>query len=219
MLRAVLGLTRDIALDDGWTQSHVELHSRLLFSKRLSRFLASRNETLRPRPITADGQLPAPALGTGLALYLIFHGCISGWCRLKWLADLIPLLERLGPEGRQDLAAAAERSSTAAAVKASLVLLLAVFGPVEIAPLDAWLAEPSAAVRRRAAHYAAWLSGAEAEMPVASRTAMLSSVLMLDDRLRDRATLFVASGLSSGVRQAAGAFAGIRSARGTPPAP
>lgn len=209
LLRVVLALTRDIALDDAGTQSHVELHSRLLFSKRLSNFLAESDATLRPRPVAADGQLPAPALGAGLALYLILHGCISGWCRLKWLADLIPLLDRLGPEGRQALADGAERSGTAAAVKASLITLRAAFGWIGLGPLDAWLAEPAgaAAVDLRAAQYAAWLGGEEMGIPMATRTGMLRSALLLDDRLSDRIGLFVASGLSSGVRQFAGALA------------
>jgi hypothetical protein len=218
-LGAVLAFTRDIALDDEWTRSHVEVHSRLLFSKRLSAFLSGRDESLRPRPVAGDGQLPAPALGAGLALYLILHGCVSGWCRLKWLADLLPLLERLGATGRQELGEIAEQSGTAAAVKASLVLLQATFGPRDIAPLDGWLAAPSEAVDRRAMRYAAWLSGEEANMPVASRLAMLRSVLMLHDRLPDRIGLFFASGISSGLRQATGALAGLRTAPGTPPAP
>ena len=207
MLRAVLGLTRDITLDDGGTQSHVELHSRLLFSKRLSRFLGESEVTLRPAATRADGQLAAPALSAGLALYLILHGCISGWCRLKWLADLIPLLERLGREGQCALADAAERSGAAAAVKASLILVRVAFGADVLAPLDAWLAERGSAVARRVERYAAWLNGPETAIPMASRSGMLRSAMLLDDRLSDRIGMFVASGVSSGVRQLAGALA------------
>ena len=49
--RLVLGQTRDISLDDGLTHAHVELHSRLLFSKRLSRLVSEK----RREPATASG--------------------------------------------------------------------------------------------------------------------------------------------------------------------
>jgi hypothetical protein len=207
--RIVFGITRDVALDDGWTQSHVELHSRLLFSKRLSAFIAGRDATLRPGPIPADGTLAAPALTENLGLYLFFHGGISGWCRLKWLVDLIPLLERLGPAGRQSLADGAERCGTAVAVKASLLLLRAACGRMEIGSLDDWLAEKAGAssVQTRVRLYAGWLSGAESRMPVASRTAMLKSTMLLNDRLSDKIGLLLAAGLSSGIRQLTDALA------------
>jgi len=210
--RFVFRITRDAPVDDSWTRSHVEVHSRFLFSKRLSQFLARRDDTMRPRPITPEGSLAAPAIDVSLALYLILHGCISGWCRLKWLVDLMPLLEKLGPAGRQSLADDAERSRTAAAVKASLLLLRAAFGDLDLAPLDAWIAESAgaAAVQSRARRYAAWLSADGARVPLASRNEIFKSTVLLNDRLSDQVLTLLASGFSSGVRQIAGAVAGGR---------
>jgi Uncharacterised nucleotidyltransferase len=201
----VLAITRDVPVDDSWTQSHVEVHSRFLFSKRLSQFLADRDHTMRPQPIAPDGSLAAPAMDVGLALYLILHGCISGWCRLKWLIDLIPLLETLGPKGRQSLADDAERSRTAVAVKASLVLLRAVFGELDLHPLDAWIGERrgAAAVRLRAGRYAAWLGGDGTRVPLTTRNEIFKSTVLLNDQLPDQIMTILESGFSSGVRQIA----------------
>jgi hypothetical protein len=203
--RFVLAITRDVPVDDSWTQSHVEVHSRFLFSKRLSRFHMDRDHTMRPQPITQDGSPAAPAMGVGLALYLILHGCISGWCRLKWLIDLMPLLQKLGPEGRQALAEDAERSRTAVAVRASLVLLQAVFGELDLHPLDTWIAERNgaAAVQLRARRYGAWLGGDGTLAPLTTRNEILKSTVLLNDQLPDQIMTILASGFSSGVRQIA----------------
>jgi hypothetical protein len=203
--RLVFGVTRDVGLDDSWTQSHIELHSRLLFSKRLSRLLMAREETLRPQPVPGTGKLAAPRLSASLALYLILHGCVSGWCRLKWLIDLIPLLEKLGPEGQRSLADDAERYGVAAAVKASLAVLRAVFVELDLGALGAWLIEKpgEAAVQSRARLYLAWLQGDEASMPLTARRQILRSTLLVNDRLSDQLRLLGASAISSGMRQVA----------------
>ena len=207
--RVVFAISRDVAIDDSWTQSHVEVHSRFLFSRRLSRFHTNLDDTMQPHPIAPDGALAAPALDVNLALYLIFHGCISGWCRLKWLLDLIPLLDKLGPGGREALARDAERSGTAAAVKASLALLLETFGDLDIAPLDAWIIEKAGAgaVHSRAGRYADWLGGDGSCVPLNTRNEIFKSTVLLNDRLSDQIMTLLASSVSSGVRQIATALA------------
>ena len=99
----------------------------------------------------------------------------------------------------------AERWRVSAAVKASLVVLRAVFGDVDLGALDGWLAAPpgAEAVRMRARRYLAWLAGEEASIPPTARGHILRSTLLLHDRLPDRLALLAAAGVSSGLRQAA----------------
>ncbi|MEO9129633.1 MAG: nucleotidyltransferase family protein [Sphingomonas sp.] len=191
MQRTLFRFIRDVSVDDGWTDAHVEVHGRPLLSGRLSRFLTRNDSSLTPRPVPKEGVLPRPALDTGFGLYLLWHGCVSGWSRLKWLVDLIPLLERSGPAGREALAQAAEQSRTSAAVKASLALLESVFGAIDLAPLDRWMAQgrDSAAVQARLRAYTSWIDGPEAAIPMGTSRAMTHALLMLNDRRADQLAL------------------------------
>jgi hypothetical protein len=78
-----------------------------------------------------------------------------------------------------------------------------VLGPVDLSPLDAWLAEKggATAVQLRTRRYAAWLGCDERSTPLLSRNQILRSSLLLNDRLFDQLKLLLASGFSSGTRQ------------------
>lgn len=103
-----------------------------------------------------DGRLPAPALGPDLAFYIIAHGALSLWVRLKWLVDLVPLFNKLSAGEKLETREYARRSGAENSFAASLLLLRTIFRSVSLAPLDSWLdkKQQESAVRRRLLRYA-----------------------------------------------------------------
>lgn len=147
--RLVLGAIRDVTLiaqDD--PRCAIELHSRLFMARD------RRANCLEFKSL--NGHVPAPVLGPALAFYIIAHGALSLWVRLKWLADLVPLFHRLGDGEKLETRECARRSGAENSFAASLLLLRAVFRSVSLTPLDSWLDEKQRqpAVRRRLLRYA-----------------------------------------------------------------
>lgn len=144
-LRAFRDVTL-IAQDD--PRCAIELHSRL-FMPRDRRASGLQLKIL-------DGRLPAPALGPDLAFYIIAHGALSLWVRLKWLVDLVPLFNKLSAGEKLETREYARRSGAENSFAASLLLLRKIFRSVSLAPLDSWLDKKTqeSAVRRRLLRYA-----------------------------------------------------------------
>lgn len=194
---------RDFLFANSKNRQKLELHTRLIFSKRVSAGFAAQSGGLVPK--LGDGNaLAVPEIGPVLAHYLLLHGAASGWARMKWLADLLPLLAKLSADQRRALADCAERTRTAAATKAGLVLLRSIFEGVELGPLKSWLEEPAGrnAVETRVRKYAAWLQ-TEAESapnPLQDRASAFTSAMLLNDRLADQAGLLLPAAFSSTLR-------------------
>jgi hypothetical protein len=130
LLRAIHEVT---LIADDERSCAIEVHRRLFFAVD------------RPFPALSveAGPIPTPALNPELVLYLIAHGAISMWVRLKWLIDLVPAITKLGPIGLTSLRELAERAGIVKSTAASLLLLRALFPFVPIDPLMPWLAECS----------------------------------------------------------------------------
>lgn len=81
-----------------------------------------------PRGFTQDfnaaiGFAVTPSLGSPIyCLYLILHGALSFWHRLKWVVDLSLLLRRIGPDQMAEVLALAERYGCFEAVVSSAIL-------------------------------------------------------------------------------------------------
>ena len=202
--RFALRTLRDIRVDDAQFGNKIELHARLLFSRALSARVLAADPTFRPRMPERASEPPVPAVGAGLAFYLLLHGAVSGWSRFKWLADMLCVLNKLDGVSLARVATLAEEAGTAKAVKAGLHLARAAFPSIELGPLRTWLSEPTArdAVRQRTAAYAAWLnapSDATAN-PLHTRNAGLRSQLLLVDSRWTQALTLPPSALASGLR-------------------
>jgi len=147
--KLVLGAVRDVTLiarDD--PRCAIELHSRLFIARD------RRASCLKLKCL--DGPVPAPELGPALAFYIIAHGALSLWVRLKWLADLVPLFDKLSADEKFQARELARRGGAGNSFAASLLLLRTVFRSASLAPLDSWLdeMERKPAVRRRLQRYA-----------------------------------------------------------------
>jgi len=195
---------RDVELHDGPSGSKIELHQRLQFSQTLSNGILARDPSFRPRLPGGDRETPAPAVGGGLALYLLQHGAISSWWRLKWLADLFALMMQLTPGHQNALADMAETSGSAASAKAGLSLMQAVFGTSICGPLESWLRETAGArtVTRRVDYYAKMLNepSVTASSPPNSRLTILRSSLLLSERAPQRIGILCRAPVASGLR-------------------
>jgi len=213
--RPLNGLTaalfRDITLVDDATKRKIELHKTVLFSRQTSDALLSADASMRPRLPARPGDIAAPEIGPALALYLLQHGAISGWFRLKWLLDIARLMTRLDETGAKELADLAELCGSAASAKASLLLMRAAFAQEMPGPLAAWVGEKSgsAAVMRRLRYYAGLINcNAEAEPnPFNSSRMALKSTLLLAEHWSDRAEILLTAPLATGLRHAMRRFA------------
>ena len=197
-------LLRDVGLRDALTGQRIELHQRLLFLATWTTAAEAVDASFLPR-LPGDGRdIPSPEIGPVLALYLLQHGALSGWRRLKWLADIRQILDRMPPHSAEALCGLAEDCGTATSVKAGLALAQIVFGSPLPAALEAWLAERTgaAAIARRLAYYAAMLSEPTdiAPSPANSRVQMLKASALLADRASQRAALAMLAPAASIVR-------------------
>ena len=196
--RLMLWALRDVTLiaaDDH--RCAVELHRRLFFARAYC----------LPRQ---DGPIPVAKLGPELAFYLIAHGALSQWVRLKWLADLVPLLNMLDDEGRRSLLAIAKAAKAERALAASLLLLHALFPCAVLGSLAPWLAVQAqrVSVQRRFARYAEMLGRADDQRhsPLNDAFVSLQANLMVFDSLPARLLLLLKAPASSLVRRLAALF-------------
>jgi hypothetical protein len=199
--RMILAAVRDVMLvaPDNPADS-IELHKRLFFAGgRRADFLAL--------PV-GEGQMPMPAMGPDLAFYLIAHGALSYWVRLKWLVDLVPLLCRLGDDELATIRARAASARSENAVAAGLILLRMLFPFVALGPLEDWLEKmrSSRPVQRRLRLYAGALGndGGERRSPLNDAWTMLEAAILLFEAPSTRMRILLTAPFSSAMRRMAG---------------
>lgn len=199
--RLILAAVRDVMLvsPDNPADS-IELHKRLFFA-------GGRHADFLALPV-GDGRMPVPVMGPDLAFYLIAHGALSYWVRLKWLVDLVPLLGRLGNDELAAIRGRAHSARSENAVAASLLLLQALFPFVALGPLEGWLEEMRAdrAVERRLRRYAKALGSddSEAKSPLNDAWSMLEAAMLLFEAPSTRLRILISAPFSSAMRRLAG---------------
>ena len=198
--RMVLCAVRDVMLVARANPTDsVELHRRLFFAE-------GRHVDFLTLPVT-DGRIPVPQIGSDLAFYLIAHGSLSYWIRLKWLVDLVPVLARLKDNELSAIRARASSARSESAAAASLLLLRTLFPFVALGPLDEWITEMSSrkAVRHRFNLYAKSLGSDERETPspLNDARAMLEAALLVFEAPSTRARILIDAPFSSAMRRLA----------------
>jgi hypothetical protein len=199
--RMILAAVRDVMLVvPANTADSIELHKRLFFA-------GGRHADALALPV-AEGRMPTPVMGPDLAFYLIAHGALSYWVRLKWLVDLVPLLSRLGNDELAAIRARARDARSENAVAASLLLLRMLFPFVVLGPLEGWLDEMRSdpAVERRLRRYAKALGSDDGEKrsPLNDAWAMLEAAILLFEAPSTRLHILIAAPFSSAMRRLAG---------------
>ena len=197
----ILAAVRDVMLvAPENTADSIELHKRLFFA-------GGRHADFLALPV-GEGRMPMPVMGPDLAFYLIAHGALSYWVRLKWLVDLVPLLGRLGNDELAAIRARARGARSENAVAASLLLLQALFPFVALEPLEDWLEKMRSdrAVERRFRCYAGALGGDDAEKrsPLNDAWAMLEAAMLLFEAPSTRLRILITAPFSSAMRRLAG---------------
>ena len=199
--RAILGAVRDVMLvARADPRDSIELHRRVFFaSGRHTDFLAF--------PVV-PGEVPVPALGPDLAFYLIAHGSLSYWVRLKWLVDLVPLLAKLSGDERLAILERARKARAENAVAASLLLLRALFPFAALEELTPWLEEKASrsSVQRRLHRYGEFLGQGndQKHSPLNDAWVGLEASLMLFEAPLTRARILLSAPISSVLRRTAG---------------
>lgn len=176
-------LFRDVTLR-GPIGPRIELHQRPLF-------VDGRQSRLAPLLPAADGgPLPVPAVDSDLAHYLLGHGALCYWARLKWLVDLVPLLALLDDAAKRDLMSTSGRTQTVSSVCASLLLLRALFPAAAFGPLEPWMdaGQCNPKVKRRLAHYVRALDAPElfGRTPLYNRMGALQANLLFSEAIVPR---------------------------------
>ncbi len=197
LARFTVHVIRDVHFADVATAQRIEVHSRLLFSSSVS-----------ARLVEADASLGlsarAPRIGAGLLCYLLLHGAISGWARLKWLVDIYAILRRLDPQERARLVPIAEACGVTLAVRTGLMVARDVFPDLAIEELQPWIDDRTGLPRakRLADRYATWLAAPSnaAPSPLHDRRAALAANLLLHDRWPSQLATLSHGGLSAGLR-------------------
>lgn len=184
MLRAAaLYLFRDVTLL-GPIGPRIELHQRPLFIDR-------RHVPIAPLAC-GDGcaPIPVPAIDSNLAHYLIGHGALCYWSRLKWLVDLVPLLAALDDAVKAELVAKSRRAHTASSVCASLLLLRMLFPCAALGALEPWIEceRHGSKVKRRLAHYVRAIDRPDllGQTPLDNRIGALRANLMFSEAIVPR---------------------------------
>jgi hypothetical protein len=199
--QAILGAVRDVMLvARADPRDSIELHRRVFFA-------GGRHADFLTLPAT-PGVVPTPALGPDLAFYLIAHGALSFWVRLKWLADLVPLLAKLSGGERLAILELARRTRTESSVAASLLLLRALFPFAALEELGPWLEQKKSrpSVQRRLRRYGELLGRDDDRQhsPLNDALVMLEASLMLFEAPLTRARVLLSAPLSSVLRRTAG---------------
>ncbi len=195
---------RDIAFRDPATAQRIEVHSRLLFSSPISAKIVDAEETFRVQLPVRGGAPVVPRIGAGLLCYLLLHGAVSGWSRLKWAVDIHAILRRLEPGERAGLVGIAESCGATLAVRAGLAVVRDAFPGIALGTLEDWVDDGSGSrgVQRRVALYSAWLNEPDdnAPNPLHDRRAALVAELLLHDEPLPKLVTFCHGGLSAGLR-------------------
>ncbi|HXL71825.1 MAG TPA: nucleotidyltransferase family protein [Rhizomicrobium sp.] len=194
----ILAAVRDVMLvARADVRDSIELHRRLFFVG---------NMDFASLPVM-PGRTPSPAPGPELAFYLIAHGALSYWVRLKWLMDLVPLLAK---QNTKDLLAVHERARRAGAensLAASLLLLRALFPHAALDPLRDWLDEKmrQGPVLRRLHRYAELLGREDDQKhsPLNDAMVMLEATMLLFEAPSTRLRLLATAPFSSIMRRTA----------------
>lgn len=94
---------KDVALVNEQMPFRLELHWRPFTD---SRWWPHAGEEMWPSvPPALDDDLPFPTLPPAIEFrYLLMHGSLCGWFRLKWLADILRILESSDDKQRHDMA-------------------------------------------------------------------------------------------------------------------
>ena len=199
--RLILGAVRDVmmvARDD--PAESIELHQRLFFA-------GGRHADFLTLP-AGEGPIRAAEMGPDLAFYLIAHGALSYWVRLKWLADLVPLMGKLGDGDLVGIRSRAQNARCQSAVAASLLLLRTLFPFVALGPLQCWTDEISCkrAVRHRLHRYAETLGSDKGDIPspLNDAGAMLEAAILLFEAPSTRLRIVLTAPISSATRRLAG---------------
>ena len=161
-------LDKDQTLRDPQFNQQIELHQRFF------RF--------EPNGLTAElrrgwsPRIQVPAHNTGMLLYLLIHGALDRWNRLKWLVDLSLLARGLEHDQLDELLVLARRFNCEDAVLASLNWIEMVFPgslPKHVAPQMASRVNDSPAAQRLIAEFEASLTAATRYRP--KRSDLLTS--------------------------------------------
>lgn len=139
--RLWLKLHKDSVWRHSGTGLVAELHYRLTLSPRLLAGINAASPTIEAE--LTRGQAVPLLNPTDHYVYLCVHGALSGWARLKWLADLGALLNARGTPPVEALHAAAERQRVGGASHLALLLLERLFAR----PLGVSLPEDRAVLR------------------------------------------------------------------------
>ncbi len=197
---AVLHFARDVTLLPPMKPAcRIELHQKPL--------LITGSHAFRLTPAAHADGFPAPAIGPDLGYYLIAHGALCHWARLKWLVDLVPLFVKLDDTGKKRIIGQALAARTHSSVAASLILLKMLFPLVPLGPINVWLDEIQSdrKVQRRLACYARTLSlrNLAKQSPLDNRMIAMQANLSFFEAPSTRARLLTFSPLSSALRSAA----------------
>jgi len=199
----ILKAIRDMSLiaDDDHTCA-VELHRRL--------FVPTGRRANSIRLEAAPGDIPAPAIGPEMAFYMIAHGALSFWVRLKWLIDLVPLFAKLNDEQKGGLLECAQRVKAENSLGASLSLLRGLFPSVDFGPLAPWLErkEAQSSVRHRLEKYIEMIGSEQdwRQSPLDNRRKAVESTWLMFEAPTTRAHFLAFAPLSSVARKLAGAL-------------
>ena len=204
--RSFLPFIRDVTLTAPFkVPCHIELHQKPLFiSGRLA-------ESFRASSSAGDDSIPAPAVDADLAFYLISHGALCFWARLKWLVDLVPLFAKLDDTAKTQLVERSLAAHTPASLAASLLLLQMLFPAVSFGPVQPWLDRNrrDKKVQNRLGRYIRTLNRRHLakSSPVNSRIATFHANWLYYEDWPARAKLLALGPVSSAVRFAMTALA------------
>jgi hypothetical protein len=201
--KPILGAIRDVSLvarDDH--SCSVELHRRLFFAD------GARAQSLRLE--VTPGALPAPAPGPDLACYLIAHGALCYWVRLKWLADLVPMFAKLSSAETLAIPELARHMGAENSAAASLLLLRELFPFAALTPLASWLerkrSEPTVQLRIHRYAQMVGLCRDWKSSPLDNARLTLEAQWMTFEALSTRIRILLSAPVSSALRRIAGSL-------------
>ncbi|RIV85651.1 nucleotidyltransferase family protein [Aurantiacibacter zhengii] len=153
--QAILRFHREVEVRDPRSGVIVELHSRSLENPPAGWSDATMLEA------------PLDLSNPHYVLYLILHGAGSNWKRLKWLADLAMIVQRVERDVMDQVLDLARRFQCLPAIAASLRACGAIWGEAFV---DEWLAqaEPHMDEKRVQAHLQAFAAALNRESPLSA---------------------------------------------------